>query len=295
MGAIRWEPVVHTISPIDASGKSNAVQISTPDRRRIIAGQLLYPVAWSGIGHCGAPSSAQSLPRKWSQLAMRLLVVEDSERLALLMAKILTDSGHVVDVVENLEMAYAAIKLVEYEVVILDLSLPDGDGRQLLDSLRRNERDVLVLVTTARGDVLSRVQVLDAGADDYIVKPVDGDELIARVRALGRRAGQIQSDHLTFGNVCLDKVSLTLTVADRLVSIPPRELNALSVLMRFQGRVVRREKLDQAIYTFESEVTENATEATISRLRRRMEAFGANIEIVAMRGIGYVLTECEAC
>lgn len=273
----------------------NAVQILTPDQCCIMAGQLLYPVAWSGIGHQGATPSTRSLPRKWSQSAMRLLVVEDSERLALLMAKILTDSGHVVDVVENLEMAYAAIELVEYEVVILDLSLPDGDGRQLLDSLRRSERDVLVLVTTARGDVLSRVQVLDAGADDYVVKPVDGDELIARVRALGRRAGQIQSEQLTFGNVCLDKVSLTLTVADRLVSIPPRELNALSVLMRFQGRVVRREKLDQAIYTFESEVTENAIEATISRLRRRMEAFGANIEIVAMRGIGYVLTECEAC
>lgn len=226
---------------------------------------------------------------------MRLLVVEDNERLASLMAKILTDSGHVVDVVENLEMAYAAIELVEYEVVILDLSLPDGDGRQILDSLRRSERDVLVLVTTARGDVLSRVQVLDAGADDYVIKPVDGDELIARVRALGRRARQIQSEQLTFGNVCLDKASLTLTVADRLVSIPPRELSALSVLMRFQGRVVRREKLDQAIYTFDSEVTENATEATISRLRRRMEALGANIEIVAMRGIGYVLTECAAC
>ncbi len=226
---------------------------------------------------------------------MRLLVVEDSERLASLMAKILMDSGHVVDVADSLDMAHAAIKLVDYDVVILDLSLPDGDGREILDSLRQNKRDALVLVATARGDVVSRVQALDAGADDYVVKPVDGDELIARVRALGRRAGQIQSERLTFGNVCLDKVSLTLTVEGRLVGIPPRELSALSVLMSSQGRVLRREKLEQAIYDFDSEVTENAIEATISRLRRRLDSFGATIEIVAMRGIGYVLTERAAC
>lgn len=226
---------------------------------------------------------------------MRLLVVEDSERLASLMARILTDSGHVVDVAENLDMAHTSIKAVEYDVVILDLSLPDGDGREILDSLRQNKHNVLVLVATARGDVFSRVQALDAGADDYIVKPVDGDELIARVRALSRRARQIQSEQLTFGNVSLDQVSLTLTVGGRLVSISPRELSALSALMKCQGRVLRREKLEQAIYAFDDEVTDNAIEATISRLRRRLDSLAATIEIVAMRGIGYVLTERAAC
>ncbi|WP_082734651.1 response regulator transcription factor [Novosphingobium sp. CCH12-A3] len=226
---------------------------------------------------------------------MRLLIIEDSERLAALMAKILTDSGHVVDVAENLDMAHTSIKTVEYDVVILDLSLPDGDGREVLDNLRQNKHNALVLVATARGDVFSRVQALDAGADDYIVKPVDGDELIARVRALSRRARQIQSEQLTFGNVCLDQVSLTLTVGGRLVSISPRELSALSALMKCQGRVLRREKLEQAIYAFDDEVTDNAIEATISRLRRRLDSLAATIEIVAMRGIGYVLTERAAC
>lgn len=226
---------------------------------------------------------------------MRLLVVEDSERLASLMAKILTAGGHVVDVAQSLDMAHAALELVDYDVMILDLSLPDGDGRELLDRLRRSERGTLVLVVTARGDVVSRVQILDAGADDYIVKPVDGDELIARVRALGRRARQLQSQQLNFGNVCLDKASLTLTVDNNLVGISPRELSALSVLMSFHGRVVSRDKLEGAIYTFDNEVTENAIEATVSRLRRRLQSSGATIEIVAMRGIGYVLSERETC
>jgi DNA-binding response OmpR family regulator len=226
---------------------------------------------------------------------MRLLVVEDSKRLASLMAKLLTDSGHVVDIADSLDMAYAAVDLVDYEVAILDLSLPDGDGRDVLEKLRQHKRNTLVLVATARGDVVSRVQALNAGADDYIVKPVDGDELVARVRALGRRAGQIQSETLIAGNVCLDKVSLTLTIEGRLIGIPPRELRALAVLMSSRGGVLRREKLEHAIYDFDSEVTENATEATISRLRRRLESLGATIEIVAMRGIGYVMTERGAC
>ncbi len=226
---------------------------------------------------------------------MRILVVEDSERLASLMAKLLTDSGHVVDVADSLDTAFAAIDLIDYEVAILDLSLPDGDGRDVLKKLRQHKRETLVLVATARGDVVSRVQALDAGADDYVVKPVDGDELVARVRALGRRARQIQSETLTSGNVCLDKVSLTLTVEGHLVGIPPRELRALSVLMNSQGGVLRRAKLEQAIYELDSEVTENATEATISRLRRRLESLGATIDIVAMRGIGYVLTERGKC
>lgn len=215
--------------------------------------------------------------------------------MASLMAKLLTDCGHVVDVANSLEIGHASLKLVDYDVVILDLSLPDGDGREIIDSLRQRKHNVLVLVATARGDVFSRVQALDAGADDYIVKPVDGDELIARVRALGRRARQIQSEQLTFGNVSLDYVSLTLTVGDRLVSISPRELSALSALLKFQGRVLRREKLEQAIYAFDSEVTDNAIEATISRLRRRLDSLGATVEIVAMRGIGYILTERGAC
>ena len=226
---------------------------------------------------------------------MRLLIVEDNARLASLMAKLMTDNGHTIDVARSVDDARASIKLVDYDVVVLDLSLPDGDGRDVLNAIRRSKSNALVLVVTARGDIVSRVQALNAGADDYIVKPVDDDEFIARVRALGRRAGQMLEEVLKVGNVCLDTASLTLTVDGRLVGIPPRELSALSVLMARQGQVLRREKLEQAVYSFDDEVTVNAVEATISRLRRRLEAARAAIEIVAMRGIGYVLVERVPC
>lgn len=226
---------------------------------------------------------------------MRLLIVEDNARLATLMARLMTDNGHAVDIAGSIDEARAAIRLADHEVIVLDLSLPDGNGRDVLNAIRKSKNNALVLVVTAQGDLVSRVQALNAGADDYIVKPVDDDELIARVRALGRRARQVSEESLTAGNVRLDTVSLTLTIDGRIVSIPPGELRALSVLMAQQGQVLRREKLENAVYSFDNEVTVNAVEATVSRLRRRLDAAHATVEVVAMRGIGYVLVERLAC
>jgi DNA-binding response OmpR family regulator len=222
---------------------------------------------------------------------MRLLIVEDNDRLASLMAKLMTAHGHTVDVAATVDEACAACRIVEYDVVVLDLTLPDGDGREVLNFIRNGKGAALVLVVTAQDDIVSRVQVLNAGADDYIVKPVDDDELIARVRALGRRGREIREEVLALGNVRLDTASLSLTVDGRLVGIPPREFSALATLMASVGQVLRREKLERAVYSFGAEVSVNAVEATVSRLRRRLEAASASIEIVAMRGIGYVLVE----
>ncbi|MDE2133700.1 MAG: response regulator transcription factor [Alphaproteobacteria bacterium] len=226
---------------------------------------------------------------------MRLLIIEDNARLATLMVKLMADSGHIVDAAGSIEEARAALSLVDYDIVLLDLSLPDGDGRDVLNAIRCSQSDAVVFVVTARSDVVNRVQVLNAGADDYIVKPFSDDELIARVRALGRRSRQIRDNVLTAGNVRLDTGSLTLTVAGRAVAIPRRELSVLSALLSQQGRVLRREKLDSAVYSLDSEVTDNAVEAAVSRLRRRLEVAGATVGIVAMRGIGYLLTERATC
>ncbi|MDE2184694.1 MAG: response regulator transcription factor [Alphaproteobacteria bacterium] len=223
------------------------------------------------------------------------MIVEDNARLAALMSKLLLDNGQVVDVTGNVEEARAALCLVDYDVVLLDLSLPDGDGRDILNSIRQNQSKAFVLVVTARGDVVDRVNVLNAGADDYIVKPFSDDELVARIRAVGRRPHQIRDGALSAGNVRLDTGSLTLSVAGRTVAIPRRELSVLSALLSQQGRVLRREKLDKAVYSLDSEVTDNAVEAAISRLRRRLDAEGATVDIIAMRGIGYILTERASC
>lgn len=222
---------------------------------------------------------------------MRLLIVEDNERLASLMVKLVTDSGQTADAVSGIEEARAALAVVDYDIVLLDLSLPDGDGRDILNAIRQSQNNVYVIVVTARGDVVSRVQALNAGADDYIVKPFSDDELIARIRAVGRRTRQIRDEILSAGNISLNTDSLTLTVAGRIVAIPRRELCVLSALMGRQGRVLRKEKLEQAVYSLDQEVTANAVEAVISRLRRRLDAEGATVDLVAMRGIGYLLAE----
>lgn len=222
---------------------------------------------------------------------MRLLIVEDNERLAGLMVDLVTNNGQIADTVACVEEARAALAVVEYDVVLLDLSLPDGDGRDILNAIRQSQNNAYVLVVTARGDVVSRVQALNAGADDYIIKPFSDDELIARVRAVGRRARQIRDKVLCAGNISLDAGSLTLMVEGRVVTAPRRELYALSALMAQQGQVLRREKLEQAVYSLDQEVTDNAIEAAISRLRRRLDAEGATVDLVAMRGIGYLLME----
>jgi DNA-binding response OmpR family regulator len=226
---------------------------------------------------------------------MRLLVIEDNVRLASLISKLVADNGLVADVAGGVEEARAALSLVEYDIILLDLSLPDGDGRDILNMVRQSHSDAFVLVVTARGDVVDRVQALNAGADDYLVKPFSDDELVARIRALGRRPHQIKDTVLTAGNVRFDTGSLVLSVAGRPVSLPRRELSVLSVLLSQQGRVLRREKLEKAVYSLDSEVSDNAVEAAVSRLRRKLNAAGATIDIIAMRGIGYVLTEQASC
>ena len=222
---------------------------------------------------------------------MRLLIVEDNVRLAALMARLVGENGYATDIAASVEEAHAAIALADYDVILLDLSLPDGDGRDILNAVRQRQSHAYVLVVTARGDVVSRVSALNAGGDDYIVKPFSDEELIARIRAVRRRAREIKNEVLAAGNVRLDTGSLTLTIAGRTIAMPRRELSVLMALLHQPGRVLSKERLERAIYTLDDEVTANAVEAAVSRLRRRLGQEGASVDLVAMRGIGYILTE----
>lgn len=226
---------------------------------------------------------------------MRLLIVEDNVRLATLMGKLLAENGQVADIAASIDEAHAALALVEYDIVLLDLSLPDGDGRDILGAIRKSQNNAYVLIVTARSDVVERVRMLNAGADDYIVKPFQDDELIARVRALSRRPQTLREKILVLGNIRLDTESLSLSIGGNQIAIPRRELSVLSALLSQHGRVLARERLDSAVYSLDAEVSDNAVEAVVSRLRRRLETAGATVDIIAMRGIGYLLKERNAC
>lgn len=225
--------------------------------------------------------------------SMRLLVVEDNEKLAGLMKKLLSENGFAVDSVETVDDANAALVATEYALVILDLSLPDRDGTLILKSLRQNGHGTPVLVATARADVGQRIQLLNLGADDYLVKPFSLEELLARVRALLRRPKQIAVAVLALGSLVLDTAAMTLTVNGNPVELSRREFTVLAALLGANGKLVSRQKLEQAIYSFDNEVTPNAIEAAVSRLRKKLDIHHANIDIAAMRGLGYILRERE--
>lgn len=222
---------------------------------------------------------------------MKLLMVEDNVRLAGVMGKLLRDAGMAVDAVETIEDAQAALAVGVYDAILLDLSLPDGDGGTLLRELRRAGNAVPILVATARSDVVDRVQLLNAGADDYLVKPFSLEELLARIRALLRRPPQTAPNLLCAGNLVLDSTAQTITIGGTPIDMPRLELRILAALLGHRGQLLPRARLEQAVYSMDAEVTPNAIEAAISRLRRRLEAAGATVAITAMRGLGYVLAE----
>lgn len=220
---------------------------------------------------------------------MRVLIVEDHAKMAVLLRRLLHGSGYVVDAVGSLDEASAALAVARYDAILLDLSLPDGDGRDLLRRLRRAHDGVPVLVATARDGLNERVALLDEGADDYLVKPFSPDELLARLRAVLRRQPALAPRCLSFANLTLDVEGGALRVGEASVEVSHHDVAILGALLRNQGRLTSREQLAEALYSLDDAVTPNAIEAAISRLRRRLEAHGATAGIVSMRGLGYAL------
>jgi DNA-binding response OmpR family regulator len=220
---------------------------------------------------------------------MRLLLIEDSTQLGALIVDGLARDGFVVDWRSTLEDALEARGLVAYDLILLDLGLPDGDGLDLLRKLRRNRDSVPVLILTARSGLGERIAGLDVGADDYLVKPFDIAELSARCRALLRRPGACLSVILQAGNVALDTASRSLEVAGIPVVMSPRELALLEHLLRRAGQVVAKSLLEDQLYAADAEVTPNALEVAVSRLRKRLAATDADLTLRTAHGVGYAL------
>jgi DNA-binding response OmpR family regulator len=224
---------------------------------------------------------------------MRLLVIEDERELGGLVRTALERGGFAVDLAETLDAATACLDLVSYDVAILDLALPDGDGLTLLRRVRKQGSTLPVLVLTARDAPEDRVLGLNAGADDYLIKPFHMPELIARLRALMRRPNAALGITLTLGNLLFDTTSRIVRVDGAEIGLSVRETSMLEVLIRQQGSVVTRELMEQRLYSFEAQLGSNALEVLIHRLRRRLQEVGAAVVIHTVRGVGYLMAEAR--
>ncbi|MBS0524560.1 MAG: response regulator [Proteobacteria bacterium] len=225
---------------------------------------------------------------------MRLLVVEDEARIAELVRSALLRDGFAVDVIGLCNDAREALATTPYDATILDLGLPDGDGLRLLKELRGRGNAVPVLVLTARDAVEHRVAGLDAGADDYLIKPFAMAELVARTKALLRRPGGALGITLKAGNVVFDTIGRDVRVADKGLVLTRREIAILEHLMRRAGRVVPKSVLEDKLYGVDDELESNAIPVHVHHLRRKLMDHAATIEIHTVRGIGYLLVDSRS-
>lgn len=219
---------------------------------------------------------------------MRILLVEDEIEMAAALRAALGRRGFVVDRVRTLEDAHLALKEPGVRAVLLDRRLPDGDGLSLLPVLRAMADPPPVIVLTALGQTMERVEGLDAGADDYLVKPFELDELLARLRAVARRRAGAAVEPLTLGALSFDTVHREAQVSGNPLQLPRREIALLDVLLRRAGRVVLRETIEAALFGFDDAPASNTLDSHVSRLRRRLSDAGAGVAIHALRGVGYM-------
>ncbi len=220
---------------------------------------------------------------------MRILLVEDDPLLGDGIKTGLTESGYSVDWVEDGVTAEASAKDQSYDLLLLDIMLPGQSGIELLEKVRAAGQQVPVLLLTAKDSVADRVRGLDSGADDYLVKPFDFEELLARVRALMRRGAGHSGPVFQVGDLVLDPASHRVTRAGEVIELTPREFAILHILMQNQGRVQSRAKLEQGLYSWDMGVESNAIEVHIHHLRKKL---GPGF-IRTIRGVGYVVDKAE--
>ncbi|MGJ7498460.1 response regulator [Variovorax sp. RT4R15] len=214
---------------------------------------------------------------------MRILLVEDDAMIGRAMLAGLLDAGFSVDWVADGNAAEVSLAGGDYDLTVLDLGLPRQDGMSLLKALRGRSDSTPVLIATARDSVVHRIAALNEGADDYIVKPFDIDELVARMRAVLRRCAAAASSVRICGQLRLDTVSKRVSWQGELVALSAREFALLEVLMQRPGAVLSRKKLEESIYNWNDDLGSNAVEVHIHRLRRKL-----GVEVIRnVRGVGY--------
>jgi DNA-binding response OmpR family regulator len=224
---------------------------------------------------------------------VRVLLIEDELQLAETLRGAMERERFVVDHADRLSVAREAAHLVPFDLVLLDRTLPDGDGLSLVPALRAGNPGLPIIVLSARGDVSDRIAGLDEGADDYLIKPFSLDEMFARIRAVRRRPADLAGEEIRAGALIYDLSGDEVSVDGVRMELPRRELRVLAALVKRRGRTVLRETLEQAVYGFDDEVQSNALDSHVSRLRRKLADAEAGVEIHAIRGVGYLLREAS--
>ncbi len=220
---------------------------------------------------------------------MRLLLVEDDPRVARLVRQALVEAGYETTVAGD---GLAALDLAEdgdYDLIILDILLPRLDGLGVCRRLREQRVRTPILMLTARDQVPDRVRGLDAGADDYLVKPFAVEELLARIRALLRRSAEEQDERLVVADLTLDVATHTVTRAGQPIELTPREFRLLAYLMRHPGRVLTKEQILEHVWGYDSDASPSVVELYIHYLRQKVDRASAVPLIVTVRGVGYCL------
>jgi len=214
---------------------------------------------------------------------MRVLLVEDDAILGEAVRDHVAAQGHAVDWARSLSGADDHLATTAYGLILLDLQLPDGRGITWLKRLRAGGSDMAVIIATARDQLSDRIEGLNSGADDYLIKPFDLDELAARLSAVARRYGGLPNPVLTFGDVLIDRAHRTVAVRGGAVDLSPREWIVLEELLARPGATVSKRHIEDAMYAFGMEVESNTIEVYVSRLRKKV---GPSL-IATIRGIGY--------
>lgn len=216
---------------------------------------------------------------------MRLLLVEDDHILGLSLAKALEKHAYGVDWVQDGEAALAALRTLSFDIVVLDVNLPKVNGLDVLLQTRRSGDSVPILLLTARDTALQKVEGLDSGADDYLIKPFDFDELLARLRALVRRRDGRTNTILKSGDVEIDPAAMVVRVQEGQITVTAKEFQLLKLLMERAGKYVTKSDIEYALYSADNAVESNTTEVIIYNLRKKL---GADF-IRSMRGVGYMV------
>ncbi|MDQ0137592.1 DNA-binding response OmpR family regulator [Neorhizobium galegae] len=218
-------------------------------------------------------------------------MVEDDPEMADALRTALSRHDFVLAAVADLAMAREAIAVERYDVVLIDRQLPDGDGSDLLAEIRQTSNPPRSIIISAMGSTKDRIAGLNGGADDYLPKPFEVDELVARLNAVARRTPEAKADIITTGNIHYDRVTRDLYVNGIRQELARRELLIIESLLKNLGRTVLRSSLEESVYSFDDEIQSNSLEANMSRLRRKLADAGADIVIRNIRGVGYFLHE----